>query len=66
MPCTDAIVYNVCDIMGIDDKSTFDPDPLINTSEEVQTIINAKSAELISQKYATTKILSYLGDKDRT
>lgn len=63
--CTRNFLYDLLDILGIDDKPTFDPDPLINTSEEVNTIIAAKGAELISQRYATTKILSYLGDKDK-
>lgn len=63
--CTRNFLYDLLDILNIEDKPTFDPDPLINSTEEIQNVINARSAELVSKKYATTKILSYLGDKDK-
>lgn len=63
--CTRNFLYDLLDILGIDDKPTFDPDPLINTAEEVNTIISSYNAALVSREYATTKILSFLGDKDK-
>lgn len=63
--CTRNFLYDLLDILGIDDKPTFDPDPLVNSTEEINNIISAYGAALISQDYATRKILGYLGDKDK-
>lgn len=63
--CTRNFLYDLLDILGIDDKPTFDPDPLINSTEEINNIISAYGAALIPQDYATRKILGYLGDKDK-
>ena len=63
--CTRNFLYDLLDILGIDDRPTFDPDPLINSTEEINNIISAYGAALIPQDYATRKILGYLGDKDK-
>ena len=63
--CTRNFLYDLLDILGIDDRPTFDPDPLVNSTEEINNIISAYGAALIPQDYATRKILGYLGDKDK-
>ncbi len=50
-------------IAGIEDKATFTRSTIINTTEEIQTVLSA--AQYLSQDYVTEKILTLLGDGDK-
>ena len=50
-------------VAGIDDVPTFTRDVIINTTEEIQALI--QSAAYLSEDYMTEKILTLLGDKDK-
>ena len=68
---TDKYEYCVLDfikrflaIAGIEDKATFTRSTIINTTEEIQVVLSA--AQYLSQDYVTEKILTLLGDGDKT
>ena len=67
---TDKYEYCVLDflkrflaIAGIEDKATFTRSTIVNTTEEIQTVLSA--AQYLSQDYVTEKILTLLGDGDK-
>lgn len=67
---TDKYEYCVLDflkrfleIAGITDKATFTRSTIVNTTEEIQTVLSA--AQYLSQEYVTEKILTLLGDGDK-
>lgn len=62
--------YCVCEflkgllaVIGIDDKPTFTRSRLVNTQEEIQTLLSADSA--LDSEYITRKVLDLLGDGDQ-
>lgn len=67
----DDLEYCVCDfingimkVAGIDaDPPTFTRSMIVNTQEEVQTVVQA--ATYLDQEYVTTKIMTLLGDGDK-
>lgn len=68
---TDQYEYCVLDFLngimylaGVEDSPTFDRSKMVNTQEEVQTVVMA--AEYLDSEYITKKILSLLGDGDQT
>ena len=61
--CVIEFINGILELAGIDDKPTFTRSRIINTSEEVQTIISAGS--YLEQGYVIEKILTILGDGDR-
>jgi len=50
-------------IAGIEDNATFTRSTIVNTTEEIQTVLSA--AQYLSQDYVTEKILTLLGDGDK-
>lgn len=66
---TDAYEYLVIDFLkdilalaGIEDTPSFTRSVIVNTQEEIQTVLQA--AEYIDEEYTTRKILTLLGDGD--
>ena len=66
----DMLEYRVLDfiegalkILNIEDSATFTRSTVVNTQEEVGTVISA--ANFLSEGYVTEKILTILGDGDR-
>lgn len=51
------------EIAGVDDTPTFTRSYIVNTQEEVQTVVSA--ASYLSEDYVTEKILTVLGDGDK-
>ena len=60
-------VIEFCDsilkLAGVEDEPTFTRSLIVNTQEEVQTVVAA--ASYLSPDYVTTKILTLLGDGDK-
>ena len=56
-------LQGIMTVAGIDDAPTFTRSILINTQEEVQTVLSA--ATYLPQDYVTRKILTILGDGDK-
>lgn len=56
-------VLGVLHIAGIDDKPTYTRNKIVNTSEEIQTVLMA--AEYFDEEYTTKKVLTLLGDIDQ-
>ena len=61
--CVLEFVYAILKLAGIDDDPTFTRSMLVNTQEEVQTVLQA--AEYLSQEYITEKVLTLFGDGDK-
>lgn len=66
----DEFEYNVTEFIeeilklaGIDDVPTYTRSKIVNTQEEIETII--QSAEYLSDEYVADKILTLLGDADK-
>lgn len=66
----DELEYNVTEFIeeilklaGIDDVPTYTRSKIVNTQEEIETII--QSAEYLSDEYVADKILTLLGDADK-
>lgn len=62
--CALECLYSLFKIVGIDDEPTFTRSMLINQTETIQAITAA--AGDLSQEYRTNKILTVLGDGDKT
>jgi hypothetical protein len=56
-------ISGILEVAGIDDIPTFTRDVIINTTEEIQAIM--QSATYLSSDYVTEKVLTLLGDKDK-
>ena len=54
---------NILALAEIDDEPTFTRSMILNTQEEVQTVISA--AQFVGDDYATEKILTIMGDGDK-
>ena len=61
--CILDFLHELMRIAGIDDEPTFTRSTIINTQEEIQTLIQA--AQYLSDDYVTQKILSLYGDGDK-
>lgn len=62
--CVLDFVYGIMDVAGIDDEVTFTRSQIINVSELITTMVSA--ATFLPGDYVTSKILSILGDGDKT
>ena len=56
-------ISSVLSLIKIDDAPTYTRSKIVNTQEEIQTLVLAQSA--LSQEYVTNKILEILGDIDK-
>jgi hypothetical protein len=56
-------IDGLLNVAGIDDVPTFTRDVIINTTEEIQALM--QSATYLSADYVTEKVLTLLGDKDK-
>lgn len=62
--CIHDFLDGVLKIIGIEDDATFTRSMIVNVQEEIQTLVQA--AIYLDEEYVTTKILSLLGDADKT
>lgn len=63
-PQVKMFLVDILDIVGIEDEPTFTRSRVINVQEEVNTILVA--ARYLPQEYVTKKILTLMGDGDKT
>ena len=61
--CVHDFLQNVLKVAGIEDEATFTRSQMVNTQEEVQTVVMA--ASYLGSEYVTRKILTLLGDGDQ-
>lgn len=61
--CVIDFLDGILELAGIDDEPTFTRSLIVNTQEEISTILQAASH--LSDEYITEKILTLLGDVDR-
>lgn len=61
--CVSDFVEGILELAGVDDKPTFTRSYLINTQEEVNTVLAA--AQYLDDDYITQKVLTILGDADK-
>ncbi len=61
--CIIEFVNGLLKVAGIEDEPTFTRSTIVNTQEEVQTVIMA--AQFLGTEYVTRKILTLLGDADQ-
>lgn len=61
--CVIDFLHGILKVAGIVDEPTFTRSVIVNTQEEVQTIVTA--GKDLSQEYRTRKILALLGDSDK-
>lgn len=62
--CVIDFVNTILEIAGIDDEPTFTRSKIVNTTEEIQTLLQA--SRYLSSDYVTTKILELFGDGDKS
>lgn len=60
--CVIDFLSGVCRVAGVDDSPTFTRSVIVNTQEEVTTVIAA--AQFLGEEYVTRKVLNLLGDGD--
>ena len=61
--CIDDFIKGILFVAGVEDKPTFTRSYIINTQEEVSTVLQA--AQYLDDEYVTRKILTLLGDGDK-
>lgn len=61
--CVVDFLHGILDIAGIDDTPSFTRSLIVNTQEEIQTILSA--ASYLDETYVTKKVLDILGDGDK-
>lgn len=61
--CVIDFLQGILEVAGIEDEPTFTRSTIVNTAEEVQTVVMA--ATYLSDEYVTRKILTLLGDGDQ-
>lgn len=61
--CVIDFVLGILRVAGIEDEPTFTRSMIINTQEEIQTLVTA--ASYLDAEYVTRKILTLLGDGDK-
>ena len=62
--CVHEFLDNIFAIAGIDNEASFTRSLIVNTQEEITTVISA--AEYLDSEYVTRKVLTLLGDGDQT
>lgn len=62
--CVVDFIKGILEVAGIEDTPTFTRSYLINTQEEISTLLQA--AQYLDDEYVTRKILTILGDADKT
>lgn len=62
--CVIDFISGILAVAGVEDEPTFTRSALVNTQEEIQTLILA--APYLGTEYTTRKILTLLGDGDQT
>lgn len=62
--CIGEFLDGILFVAGIDDKPTFTRSYIINAQEEISTVLQA--SQYLSDEYVTSKILTLLGDADKT
>lgn len=61
--CVIEFISGIMRIAGVDDDPTFTRSAIVNTQEEVQTVVMA--ASYLTDEYVTKKVLTLLGDGDQ-
>lgn len=61
--CVIEFLHGILAVAGIEDEPTFTRSVMVNTQEEIQTIVQA--AQYLPDDYVTTKIVTILGDADK-
>lgn len=61
--CVIEFLHGILAVAGIEDEPTFTRSVMVNTQEEIQTIVQA--AQYLPNDYVTTKIVTILGDADK-
>lgn len=61
--CIVDFINGILQVAGLEDKPTFTRSYLINTQEEIATVLQA--SQYLSEDYVTRKILTLLGDADK-
>ena len=61
--CVTDFIKGILDVAGINDTPTYTRSYLINTQEEISTVLQA--AQYLDDEYVTRKILTLLGDGDK-
>ena len=61
--CVIDFLHGILAVAGIEDEPTFTRSQMVNTQEEVQTVVMA--AQYLGSEYTTRKILTLLGDGDQ-
>lgn len=61
--CVIDFLRGILAVAGIEDEPTFTRSVMVNTQEEIQTIVQA--AQYLPDDYVTTKIVTILGDADK-
>lgn len=61
--CVVEFLQGILKIVGIEDEPTFTRSTIVNTQEEVKTVLSA--AGYLDSEYVTTKIMTLLGDGDK-
>lgn len=61
--CVIDFLHGILTVAGIEDEPTFTRSTIVNTQEEVQTVVMA--ATYLGSEYVTRKILTLLGDGDQ-
>ena len=61
--CALECLHNIMNVAGIDDNPSFTRSVIVNTQEEITTVVAA--ASYLDQEYVTKKILTLLGDADQ-
>lgn len=61
--CVVDFLHGILNIAGIDDTPSFTRSFIVNTQEEIQTILSA--ASYLDETYVTKKVLDILGDGDK-
>lgn len=62
--CVENFINGVLSLAGIDDSASFTRSIIVNAAESVQIVLQA--AQYLPQSYVTEKILTLLGDGDKT
>ena len=61
--CVKEFLKDIMNVAGVEDSPTFTRSTIVNTQEEVNTVL--ASAEYLSPEYVTEKIMTLLGDADQ-
>ena len=56
-------IQRLLKIAGVQDEASFDRSRIVNSTEEIQSVV--LSASYLSSEYITTKIMNLLGDGDQ-